>query len=228
MKHLNVLLLIGPMLLAGCGPSNRAEVVDRGLDEYVRLARSIEIDNDDSSGSLWTDRAGYSDAFRDVKAKNVADIVTIQVLEQTSAISEASTESQRDSEFTANLTKFAGLEEKVSELPELFDVASGSSFAGDASTSRRSVLSTTLTAKVVEVFPNRNLLLEGSREMLVNGERQIVTLRGIVRPEDISDGNVVLSSRIAEMQLEVSGKGIVSDAQKPGVLFKVLSGVWPF
>jgi flagellar L-ring protein precursor FlgH len=204
------------------------EVVERGLDEYVKVARTLERDNDDSSGSLWNDRSGYSDAYRDVKAKGIADIVTIQVIESTSAISEAGTDLARSSEITANLTNFAGLEKKVSELPNLFDVDSASKFAGEGSTSRRSVLSTTLTARVVEVFPNRNLLLQGSRELLVNGERQIVTLRGIVRPEDISDGNIVLSSRIAEMQLDVTGKGIVSEAQKPGVLYRVLSGMWPF
>ena len=105
---------------------------------------------------------------------------------------------------------------------------STSSNPSDAATSRRSTVSTSLTARVVEVFPNRNLLIEANREVLVNGERQLVTLRGVVRPTDISADNVVLSTRIAEMELEVDGRGLVADAQKPGWLFKVLNGIWPF
>ena len=228
MKRFLFLFLLTGWALSGCGPSTRVDVVERGLDDYIKLARTLETRKDDSSGSLWTERAGYSDAYRDVKAKGVADIVTIEVLESTSAISEASTDTARSSAFKANVVNFAGLEKRISELPNLFDLKSNSSFSGEGSTSRRSVLSTTLTARVVEVFPNRNLLLQGSRELLVNGERQIVTLRGIVRPEDISDSNIILSSRIAEMQLDVTGKGVVSEAQNPGVLYRLLTGIWPF
>jgi len=228
MKHIIASVLLMGWIVSACGPSTQVEVVEKGLEDYLRLARSIESEKDDSSGSLWTERAGYSDVYRDVKAKSVSDIVTIEVLESTSAISEASTDTARSADFQAKFTNFAGLEKKVSELPNLFGIESGGKFSGEGSTTRRSVLSTTLTARVVEVFPNRNLLLEGTREMLVNGERQVVTLRGIVRPEDISADNVVLSSRIAEMQLEVAGKGVVSQAQTPGVLYRILTGIWPF
>jgi flagellar L-ring protein precursor FlgH len=81
---------------------------------------------------------------------------------------------------------------------------------------------------VVEVFPNGNLLLQGEREILVNGERQFVTVRGVARPHDISPENTILSGQIAQLELELSGKGIVSEAQHPGILYKVLSGLWPF
>jgi flagellar L-ring protein precursor FlgH len=120
-----------------------------------------------------------------------------------------------------------GLEKKVSELPNLISTSGSADYTGDASTTRRSVVQTSVTAQVVEVFPNGNLLLEGDRELLVNGERQIVTFRGVARPNDISPQNVILSTRIAEMEFEIAGKGIVSKTQEPGLLYKLLAGVWP-
>jgi flagellar L-ring protein precursor FlgH len=163
-----------------------------------------------------------------VKARRIADLITIEVLESTSAVSEATTESSKESEMIGEITNFAGLENKVKELPNLLDLSGSATFSGDASTSRKSVVTTSLTARVVEVFPNGNLYLQGNRELLVNGERQVVIVRGVARPNDISSSNVILSTRIAELELEVMGKGIVSEAQKPGILFRVLSGFWPF
>jgi len=222
------ILVMTAMGLAGCGPTNRQAGVSRGLDEYARQARSITMPDGNGSGSVWTDRAGYADAFRDVKARHAGDIVTVQVLESTSAVSGAKTDSAKASSVANSATNLLGLEKKISELPNLINTDSSSTFAGDASTSRTSDVSTTLTARVTEVFPNRNLLIEGNREILLNGERQMVTLRGVVRPADISPSNTVLSARIAEMELSVTGRGLVSDAQQPGVLFRILSGFWPF
>lgn len=221
----SVVLVLG---LSGCGPSSRQSSVSRGLDEYARLARSIETPDGNRSGSIWTDQAGYADAFRDVKARRAGDIVTIEVVESTSAVSEATTDSSKSSSIDASVGNLFGLEKKISELPNLVSADRSADFSGDATTSRKSVVSTTLTARVTEVFPNRNLLIEGNREILLNGERQIVTLRGVVRPSDISPSNTILSARIAEMELGVTGRGLVSDAQKPGVLFRILSGFWPF
>lgn len=213
---------------AGCGPSSRQDAVNRGLEDYVRLARTVNVDQGEDDGSVWTAQSGYADAFRDVKARRIADLVTIQVLESTSALSEASTESAKTSNIDMKYGSLAGLERRIAELPNLISTEQNAQFSGDATTSRRSVLSTTLSARIIEVFPNRNMLIEGNRELLINGERQIVSLRGVIRPGDIGPENTVLSSRIAEMELQVTGRGIVSDAQKPGVLYRILTGIWPF
>ena len=228
MKNLAAFTLLTLVLLAGCGGSNRQSSVSRGLDEYVRQARAIDREDGEEDGSVWTDQAGYADSFRDVKARHIADIVTVQVMESTSAVSEATTESAKSTDISKEYASLMGLEGKIAELPNLLDLSQSSEFSGDASTARKSVLSTTMTARVVEVFPNRNMLIEGDRELLVNGERQIVTLRGVIRPNDISAGNTVPSTRIAELEVQVTGHGIVSEAQEPGILYKVLSGFWPF
>jgi flagellar L-ring protein precursor FlgH len=224
-------LLLGMILLfswmISCKQSTHSGVVERGLENYAEAARNLKTKNGEDDGSLWSDRAGYSDGFRDVKARRVADLITIQVVESTSAVSEASTETLRETSVEAQLPNLFGLENKMSELPTLLDTSGSSEYAGDAATTRRSVLQTSVTAQVVEVFPNGNLLLEGDRELLVNGERQIVTVRGVARPNDISPQNVILSTRIAEMEFEIKGKGIVSKAQEPGLLYRLLAGIWP-
>ncbi len=226
-RFLFSILLPAVLALVSCGGSSKSGAVQNGLDDYAKLARSVKIEDGQATGSLWSNGAGYADSFRDVKARRVADLVTIQVLESTSAVSEASTESLRETELGVTIPNLFGLEKKVSELPTLVDASSSADFSGDASTTRRSVVQTSVTAQVVEVFPNGNLLLQGDRELLVNGERQIVTFRGVARPNDISPQNVILSTRIAEMEFEIAGKGIVSKTQEPGLLYKLLSGVWP-
>ncbi len=224
-------ILLSLSLLAcvsACGPATQESTVRRGLEDYVRQAGSLKVEDGQQSGSVWTDQAGYSDAFRDVKARRAGDIVTVQVIESTSASSEATTASSKSRSIESQVPNLLGLEKKIAELPSLISGTGSSEFTGDASTSRKSVLSTTLTARVLQVFPNRNLLIEGNREVLINGERQLVVMRGVIRPNDISPANTILSSRVAEMELQVTGRGLVSDAQKPGILYKILTGIWPF
>ncbi|MFZ0430935.1 MAG: flagellar basal body L-ring protein FlgH [Acidobacteriota bacterium] len=229
MKVRGILLISCCLLVSpACGPATQESTVRRGLDDYIRQASALRVEDGQNDGSVWTDQAGYGDAFRDVKARRSGDIVTVQVLESTSAVSEASTASAKDSSVESQFPNLFGLEKKVSELPALVSGTGSQKFTGDASTSRKSVLSTTLTARVLQVFPNRNLLIEGNREVLINGERQLVVMRGVIRPNDISPANIVSSSRIAEMELQVTGRGLVSDAQRPGLLYKILTGVWPF
>ena len=227
LNSLWILLLVPMFWLASCGPSTKSGVVESGLDQYARMARKMETKDGQSDGSLWSVQAGYADSFRDVKARRVADLVTIQVVESTSAVSEASTETLREQGVDVTIPNLFGLEERIWELPNLVDAESSAEYTGDASTTRRSVVQTSVTAQVMEVFPNGNLLLQGDRELLVNGERQIVTFRGVARPNDISPSNVIQSTRIAEMQFEIDGKGIVSQTQEPGLIYKLLAGIWP-
>jgi len=91
------------------------------------------------------------------------------------------------------------------------------------------VLSTTLSARVTHVLPNGNLVIEAAKDIQVNSERQLVTLRGIVRPADLSPGNVIRSDRIAYLEVRINGKGVVGDAvRRPFFLYRLLMGLLPF
>lgn len=90
-------------------------------------------------------------------------------------------------------------------------------------------ISTNVTAEVTAVLPNGNLVLKGQKDISVNGEKQVITIQGIVRPDDLSPVNEVVSDRVARMEILINGKGVVNDAVKrPFVLYRMLLGLLPF
>jgi flagellar L-ring protein precursor FlgH len=114
-------------------------------------------------------------------------------------------------------------------LANLASTAHDSTLEGQGSTSRQTQVTATLTAHVTHVMPNGNLIIEGLKEVLVNSERQIVWLRGVVRPTDVSPDNSVRSDRIAMMDLRINGKGVVEDAiRRPNILYRIFSKILPF
>jgi flagellar L-ring protein precursor FlgH len=91
------------------------------------------------------------------------------------------------------------------------------------------VINTTLTARVAAVLPNGGMLLEATKEVEINSERQTITVRGVVRPADLLADNTVLSDRLAELEVRVNGKGVVGDAiKRPFILYRLLLGLLPF
>ena len=177
--------------------------------------------------SLWSETALMSDLFSDTKARRIGDIVTIQVSESSSAQNTASTDTDRESSLSAGIQEFFGAD--VSKLDN-FNVRGGmeSDFEGSGSTSRSGDLEAFITARVVEVLPGGNLKVIGSREILVNNEKQLMTIYGVVRPRDISNDNVVLSSFVSDARIAYSGAGIIDDRQRPGWMANTLNTIWPF
>ncbi len=229
-KYNQRLLLTLPLMVltfcaAGRPPKRPAA---GGLQSYVEEMRGRPAEEAATGASLWSERRSRFLSLRDVTAREVHDIVTIEVVESTTASSQATTDTSKESSGQGAIPQLFGLEKGIAELPGLFDSSRSNEFQGDGSTTRRSALRTSLTAVVKERFPNGNLLLEGAREILINNERQILIVRGIVRSQDISPRNSVASNQIAQLELEVRGRGVVSRAQKPGILFKILNGIWPF
>ncbi len=190
--------------------------------------------------SLWNNKENL---FIDTKARRVNDLVTINVVESLSGSGKADTETSRDSSADFNLTNFLGMNKdfnlhnafllkdfyKGTNVFEPVVKGSGKSeFKGEGDTNREGELIATITAKVVEVMPNGNLVLESRKELTINDEKQILILRGMVRPDDISTDNTVLSSNIADAQIYYVGDGVIQDKQRPGWLVRALDKVWPF
>ena len=179
-----------------------------------------------SEGSLWAPRMPMN-LYRDFKARNVGEIVTINVVESATASKNATTKTSRGSSLAAGwsgvLSKmvgdWVGSDQKVN-----FE----NDFDGKGETTRSSQLNTYITAQVIQVFPNGNMVIQGSRQVQVNNENQFINVQGVIRPEDISAGNIILSTYIAEAKIELSGQGVVSDKQKPGWMARILDWVWPF
>jgi flagellar L-ring protein FlgH len=208
----------------------KAKKVDDPTDikDYVESAKKRQEDSKAGEGSLWKSNGYRSNLIRDFKARFIDDVLTIRVSESTQALASADASSARDTQHSAGFSNLLGIEKHVAEIPNMVSGKTSSSFAGKGATTRATTLETTLTARVKDVLPNGNMLVEGKREIRVNNENQTVYLTGVVRPEDISQGNVILSSSVAQMSVRVQGKGTVSQPLKPGWLYRLLTGILPF
>ena len=222
-------LIAGAFVFSGCGGvQKQVQVVDpTGIEQYREEAKRAAEAAEYSTGSLWTSTGQHSNLFRDMKALYVNDVVTIRVSETTQAVTSADASNKRASSMSAGIDQLVGLENGVKELPGLLSGAGQIRYNGEGSTSRETRLQTTLTARVVDVLPNGYLVVQGRREVRVNNENQMVVLTGIVRPTDINRSNVVSSSAVAQMTVQVQGKGTVSQPLKPGWLHQIINGIWP-
>jgi flagellar L-ring protein precursor FlgH len=185
------------------------------------------------SGSLFTpDRPAR--LLADLRARDVGDIITVRVDETSKASRSAATSAQRSSTIQAGLDNFFGLAEQLAaknahlNTSALIKGSAGNKFAGDGSTSRESTMTANISMRVVEVLPNGNLVIAGSRRIKVNAEDQVIMLSGVVRPADISPDNIVNSSAVADARIEYYGRGVLADKQQPGWLTRIVDWVWPF
>lgn len=223
-------LTMGVFVFTGCASASRKQISvadPTGIEDYKSEAKRAAEEVEFNTGSLWTNSGQHSNLFRDMKARYVNDVVTIRVSESTSAVSSADASTKRTSKMGAGIDALVGLQGRVKELPNLVSGSGQINFDGQGTTSRATQLQTTLTARVTDVLPNGYLVVEGSREVRVNNENQLVILSGIVRPSDISRSNVVPSSSVAQMSVRVQGKGTVSQPLKPGWLHQIINGIWP-
>jgi flagellar L-ring protein FlgH len=213
--------------MTGCGPKKAPITSAASLNDYLAEANAQAAATQTGDGSLWVGQ-GSNNMFRDFKARQVNDVVTIVVSETTQANSAADASNNKDSAITSSAGNLFGLEKKVKELSTAVDAKGTNTYKGSGSTTRATSLTTTLTARVKNVLPNGYLLIEGVREIRLNNENQTMYLTGVIRPEDISAKNLIASGAVAQMEVRLQGKGVVSQPLKPGWLYRILSGVLPF
>ena len=149
----------------------------------------------------------------DSKAKTLGDIVTINIIEQASASGNASTKSGRKSSLSAGIPSFLGIEKSVTERnsnidpSSLLSASTDNNFDGSGQISRSGKITATITARVTQILSNGNLVIRGTRKVTINNEQQLLTIQGIIRPEDISPENTILSTYLAWC---IIGLGIIS------------------
>ncbi len=224
-----VLGLLFSLVLWGC-----ATTTTKLPPEPPRYVYSEEALRPPSMNSLWIDRASL---FEDNKARRLNDLLTVKIVENISGSGDADTSLSKSSETETGITELLGIPTDLNlenlygkgntfspSVNSQFDM----SFQGSGKTSRKSRLIGTVTAKVVEVMPNGNLRIEGRKEIILNNERQILIISGIVRPEDIESDNTVLSTRLTDTKIYYLGKGVIQEVQSPGWLGRIINRVWPF
>jgi flagellar L-ring protein FlgH len=201
------------------------------LDKYIKEASVPLASNGQvaENGSIWFPAARYANLAADLRARNVDDVVTILVSESASAVSTGQSKTSRTSSAQAAVTSLAGPKSATGALANLLNTNSTWALDGEGTTSRQTTLNATISARVTHVLINGNLVVEGTRNLNVNSENQVITVRGVIRPIDLDTTNSVPSARLADMEIQVDGKGIVNDAvRRPNFLYRLILGLLPF
>ena len=239
--------LLGVFVILGGCASSPQPLQPMGENKAVESVTQAAPDSDISAsrhGSLWQADSQLNNLFVAIKARRVGDIVTVKIEESAKATNKAKTGTERSSGLEAGIQKLFGLadwwQNKI--LPDIggdwpkidpFGDPSvkgnmKSKFEGDGATSRSGSLDAFITCRVVDLLPNGNLKIVGTREVMVNYENQMIILSGIIRPRDISDNNIILSTFISDAKIAYSGSGIVDERQRPGWLTNLMNTLWPF
>ena len=185
-------------------------------------------------GSLWSEVEARALTGMNGNARRVGDLITVFVTENVESSLGADTRSERRSENAYGIDAALGLDTSILRAnPNMgsqiaLGGASESRHDGRALTSRQGSLLATITCHVVEVLPNGNLRVRGTKQVRVNRETQYLTLTGIVRPRDILLNNTVQSNLIAEARIEYTGAGVLADKQGPGWGTRAADALWPF
>ncbi|MBI5557538.1 MAG: flagellar basal body L-ring protein FlgH [Deltaproteobacteria bacterium] len=224
--------LICSLLLSGCVSTGetpgRATMPDRFSLPEARPQQFARAE-----GSIYSDQA--MDLYRDSRACRVGDLVMVEIVETSSGAKNARTKTERESIVAGGISQLFGFEKWLSNKNANFipsdkslEVDLQNDFEGKGSTERNSKVTATVSARVVDVTLEGNLVIQGYREIRVNNETQFLVLSGIVRPKDITPNNSVKSTYLADARIEYSGTGVVSDKQQPGWLARGVDILWPF
>jgi flagellar L-ring protein FlgH len=190
--------------------------------KYLVTARATE--NGPEGRISW-----MTNLTSDRRAYRVNDLVTVKVIESISAKGSADANLTKDSSASASLKNFFGLEGKLPssiDPTNLANTSANTKFAGAGATNRAGELSAVLTARVAEVLPNGYLVLEGAREIAINGDRQMIVMTGVIRTTDIAPNNVVLSTQVGQLSIRYFGNGLMKDNLKPGFLVRLLNKIF--
>ena len=174
-------------------------------------------------GSLWIDNGRMASLTTDYKARIAGDLVTILVVQDLTSSNTGAVSTDRSFKANSGIDSIFG-QINTKGVNNLLTLHSAETLAGKGQATSTSKLRTSLSGRVVAVLPSGNLVIEAERSIMMNNERQTIVLRGVVRPGDVSSENTVVSNTLGNLELEIKGKGVVSDGTRPphGILRIIL------
>lgn len=222
--------LLGLVFLAGCVSTSPKSPL---MPERYSLPQVDTTKSTPEEGSLFSDRS--MDIYKDSRAGRVGDILLVEIVESSQGKNDARTKTERQSSVEGGISQFFGFEKWLAGKNANYTPGKKSltvdltnDFEGKGDTSRNSTVTATISARVIDVTLEGNLVIQGYRETRVNNETQFIILSGLVRPRDITANNSIKSTHIANARIEYSGTGAVSDKQQPGWLARTVDILWPF
>lgn len=205
-------LLLSLAMLAKEKPKTQQR---NSLENYIhRVSGTIPEPVASSAGSLWKDSGRLANMVADYKASRIGDLVTISVAQNLSASSTGNVSSNRSFSANSGITALPG-QLKTTGVANLFSPSSNQVLSGKAQATSQTSLSTTLTGRVAAVLPSGTLVVEAERQITMNNQHETVILRGLVRPGDLDAANTVASNHVGNLEVEVKGKGVISEGTRP-------------
>lgn len=232
MRRFVVVSVLLASAAAGCGPRHIQPFTPRHRNykqgEYAQEGAGAR----GSNGSLFSDaHPGY---LEDTRAHRVGDVVVIRINEAADAQGTSTTHLKRENDGSTGASSLLGLVPALKraypdiDTSKLVEFATKNGFTGEGDTARKGQLTGTIAVRVSREMPNGDLLLEGTKVVLINNEEYHLYVSGLVRPTDINPDNSVASTRIADAQIEFTGRGDLADQQRKGWLARAIDSLNPF
>lgn len=238
--------LLACMALTACGASERLANIGKAPEmdkisnpttqegyQPVSLPMPAPTNVVRQQNSLWqSDRVTF---FKDQRASNIGDIITVTIEIDDKAEIDNQTDRSRSSNEGAGLNSLLGYEQALADvLPEavnnanLADLESTSDYQGSGTTDREEKIELKMAALITQLLPNGNMVIHGRQEALVNFEKRIVEIDGVIRPEDITTANTISYEKIAEARIVYGGEGQITDMQQPRYGQQLYDVIFPF
>jgi len=207
----------------------KPNVAAASLSSYLERVRAENSNIQAVPGSIWTDSGRLTRLTTDVRAMRPHDLISVVVSESLAASTDGTVKNTRASNANSAISGLIGTLHSGNALQNLINQTSSSGLNAQGTSATNSSLSTTFGGQVIEVLSNGTLVIEAARQVEFSQQTQTIILRGLVRPEDISQQNQVLSTAISSLELEVRGKGIINDyTHRQNILVRLLEKVLIF
>lgn len=199
------------------------DVAEASIRSYLERVRAENSVSQAAPGSIWADSGRLTRMMTDVRAMRPHDLISVVVAENLAASTDGTVKNSRASNASSQVSSLFGALHAGNALQNLVDQNSSAGLNAQGTSETNSSLSTILGGQVIEVLPNGMLVIEAARQVEFSQQTQTIVLRGIVRPEDISQQNRILSTAISSLELQVRGKGIITDyTHRPNALVRLL------
>ncbi|MGA3159693.1 MAG: flagellar basal body L-ring protein FlgH [Terracidiphilus sp.] len=185
---------------------------EAALKNYIERVRAQQAAEVLTPGSIWNSEGRLVRLGTDAKAVRLHDVVSIVVTESLAATTDGQVKNARASSASSGITSLFGKLKSSNNMQNLLGMNAASALAAQGQSTTNSSLSTIFGAEVVDVLPNGMLVVQATRQLTFSQQTQLIKLRGLVRPEDVSAQNQVQSTAMTDLELEVTGKGIVNDS----------------
>ena len=193
-------------------PAAKPTPPETALHAYIERVRAQQAAEVRTPGSIWSPEGRLVRLGPDAKAVRLHDVVSVVVSESLAASTDGQVKNSRASNASSGLTSLFGALKTSNAMQNLVGMNASSGLTAQGQSTTNSSLATTFGAEVVDVLPNGMLVVQATRQLTFSQQTQLIKLRGLVRPEDVSAQNQVLSTAMTDLELEVTGKGIVNDS----------------